>query len=254
MFTKKFWIPIILILIGLTVGTIFWGQHGTSQEPVKVYKAVEVQQSATPKPPPPGETYETGHWHGDEWHSEPHPESAEASRDSLRETLHYLLHPRTHHPPTDEFFKQSDGAESQRFPIADLPEETDYDLAVKGYVSNHFEKYPDCEDYEAVLSDAKLSAKWYLADLEHRKKGEALDAESSQIDNELHLIFSGSASAFESGDISHFYNQLNRMSDTEKRALIAKLEALHKQNLDLAERRKIWRQESPVYPKTRHTH
>ena len=25
-----------------------------------------------PKPPPPGETSESGHWHGDEWHSEPH--------------------------------------------------------------------------------------------------------------------------------------------------------------------------------------
>ena len=25
-----------------------------------------------PKPPPPGESAESGHWHGDEWHSEPH--------------------------------------------------------------------------------------------------------------------------------------------------------------------------------------
>ncbi|MDE0425437.1 MAG: hypothetical protein OXN25_11250 [Candidatus Poribacteria bacterium] len=25
-----------------------------------------------PKPPPPGETAESGHWHGDEWHAEPH--------------------------------------------------------------------------------------------------------------------------------------------------------------------------------------
>ena len=25
-----------------------------------------------PKPPPPGETAESGHWHGDEWHTEPH--------------------------------------------------------------------------------------------------------------------------------------------------------------------------------------
>ena len=34
-----------------------------------------------PKPPPPGESAESGHWHGDEWHSEPHetPDTSAAS-------------------------------------------------------------------------------------------------------------------------------------------------------------------------------
>ena len=253
MFAKQFWVPILLMLIGVAIGGIFVGRHIASQEPVKVINAVtpdpvDTSTPATPKLQPPGETAESGHWHGAEWHAEPHTESSEVSRDSLREMMHYVLFPKTTTPSTDEMFKEVYGN------IADLPEETDYDLAVKGYVSNHFEKYQDWQDYDAFLSDAKRSAKWYLADLEHRKKSEELDAESAQIDNELHLIFSGSASAFESGDVSHFYNQLNRMSDTEKRALIAKLAALQKQNLDLAERRNIWRQEAPVYPKTRHTH
>ena len=35
-------------------------------------------QPARPKPPPPGETAESGHWHGDEWHSEPHSAHAPA--------------------------------------------------------------------------------------------------------------------------------------------------------------------------------
>lgn len=29
-------------------------------------------QPAPPKPPPPGETAESGHWHGDVWHAGPH--------------------------------------------------------------------------------------------------------------------------------------------------------------------------------------
>jgi hypothetical protein len=42
------------------------------KEPIKTHKPVEVENPATPKPPPPGETAENGHWHGDEWHAEPH--------------------------------------------------------------------------------------------------------------------------------------------------------------------------------------
>ncbi|MDE0424271.1 MAG: hypothetical protein OXN25_05340 [Candidatus Poribacteria bacterium] len=37
-----------------------------------------------PKPPPPGETAESGHWHGDEWHAEPHETpSADAAETRL---------------------------------------------------------------------------------------------------------------------------------------------------------------------------
>ena len=37
-------------------------------------------QPARPKPPPPGETAETGHWHGDVWHTQPHEAPAEGQR------------------------------------------------------------------------------------------------------------------------------------------------------------------------------
>lgn len=32
----------------------------------------KVRTAAMEKPPPPGETTQSGHWHGNEWHSEPH--------------------------------------------------------------------------------------------------------------------------------------------------------------------------------------
>lgn len=59
----------LIVLMGCG---LFYGRKIANQAPVKVYKPVEVAQSAAPKPPPPGETFETGHWHGDEWHSTPH--------------------------------------------------------------------------------------------------------------------------------------------------------------------------------------
>ena len=37
-------------------------------------------QSTSLKPPPPGETAESGHWHGDVWHTEQHDSPAEGQR------------------------------------------------------------------------------------------------------------------------------------------------------------------------------
>lgn len=78
LFQKNVWISILIVLlVGVGIG-LFYGQHiakqsVTDQEPIKIYKAVEVETpAAAPKPPPPGETHETGHWHGDEWHAQPH--------------------------------------------------------------------------------------------------------------------------------------------------------------------------------------
>ena len=78
MLNKKIWIPIlILVLVVIGLG-LFYGRQVATQEPVKVYKPVDVSKPATPKPPPPGETAESGHWHGDEWHSQPHDTHAPA--------------------------------------------------------------------------------------------------------------------------------------------------------------------------------
>ena len=73
---KRLWIPILtLVLIAIGFG-LFYERKVAKQEPVPVYKPVEVEREATLKPPPLGETAESGHWHGDEWHSEPHETEA----------------------------------------------------------------------------------------------------------------------------------------------------------------------------------
>ena len=79
MFDKRIWIPVCLLLI-LVIGGLFYLHHIAKQhqEPVKIYKAAEVETPAiAPKPPPPGGTHETGHWHGDEWHAVAHDNNAE---------------------------------------------------------------------------------------------------------------------------------------------------------------------------------
>ena len=79
MLKKNIWIPLLSVLVIAMGCGLFYGQKVANQEPVKVYKPVEIEQTPTPKPPPPGETAESGHWKpGDEWHSQPHDTHAPA--------------------------------------------------------------------------------------------------------------------------------------------------------------------------------
>ena len=57
-------ITIGILLLALIIGGTLWYRHYQNimnAEPTKTYAAPET-------------TTETGHWHGDEWHAEPHPE------------------------------------------------------------------------------------------------------------------------------------------------------------------------------------
>ena len=88
MFAKKIWILIVvLVVIAVMIYGHFHGQKTANQEPVMIIKPVEVEKPANqPKPPPPGETHETGHWHGDEWHADPH-DPPEVPTDKIPQPL-----------------------------------------------------------------------------------------------------------------------------------------------------------------------
>lgn len=70
MLRKRVWIPIVCVLVIAMGCGLFYGRKVVNQAPITTYKPVEVKSKL--KPPPPGESAESGHWHGDEWHSEPH--------------------------------------------------------------------------------------------------------------------------------------------------------------------------------------
>ena len=73
LFRNRLFFGILIFALIVLMGCgLFYGRKIANQAPVKVYKPVEVEQPTAPKPPLPGETHETGHWHGDEWHSAPH--------------------------------------------------------------------------------------------------------------------------------------------------------------------------------------
>lgn len=77
MFVRKNWLPLSVFIVAIVGVGLYLLQTRSPKDPIVIYKAVEVEKK--PKPPPPGETFETGHWHGDEWHSEPHDAHVEAA-------------------------------------------------------------------------------------------------------------------------------------------------------------------------------
>lgn len=50
MLRKKFWIPLVLVLIGAAIGGRFWQKHASNRPPVKVYKPLEIGQNGVPEP------------------------------------------------------------------------------------------------------------------------------------------------------------------------------------------------------------
>ena len=75
MFIRKNWLPLSVFLIAIVGVGLYYLQTRPPKSPIKIYKAVEVE---TKPKPPPGETAESGHWHGDEWHAGSHDAHAPA--------------------------------------------------------------------------------------------------------------------------------------------------------------------------------
>ena len=77
MFKRKWhWAITTLVIIGIVGFVLF--RSKAPLETVKSYKALQPEgfKAQVFKPPPPGETAESGHWHGDVWHTEPHGRAA----------------------------------------------------------------------------------------------------------------------------------------------------------------------------------
>ena len=237
MLLKKFWIPVLLVLIGVAIGVTFWEyQQVASQAPVKIISPVtadpvDTSKPATPKPPPPGETYESGHWHGEEWHAEPHEPIIAEEIPFAESSFEEIVDP-------------------------DLADFTDEELATyervrRAEVIRHQQKYPDCKDHEAVWEDAARNAKWWVA---YKKWSEEWDKsleewEAVMFENdELYEKLRFNMSEEE----RHEY--LKNMPDEERDAIAARLETW-KQRKDAASQKfNEVDQKEPIEPKPRHTH
>ena len=238
MLAPKVWIPILIVLLAVIGGVLFYGQQVATQPATTRFIPVETPQ--TPKPPPPGETHETGHWHGDHWHAEPH-EVAEMPLSSREWQQGDVWYP--------ENYTHADIAADRAGKGASTEEEY-HRRAMKNrvniYLRDHREKYPDCTEHETVLADAIPHAEWVLADQAYVDKDSELTAEYDRImtlyDNFRKkydaTLFSGKRLSPEE----------TRVAESERQTILKLLDAHDEQA-------KILKREEPgPIPKPIHTH
>lgn len=250
LFAKKIWIPIVFILIGIAIGSTFWGQHIASQEPVKVFTAVTPEPaSETVELPHSGETAESGHDHVDESDAE----AAEIGHDHVDEwdVEHYELLEVLDAPAEHSRGVDIEAYESS---LAHLTAEqrARYNRVLRNYIARHYNKYPDCQDHEAVTDDAHHLARWYVE--EHKPYWEKYWAANDEVKkvsaefSEFFDIYYLDMSAEERRQFT------NNMSDAEKASLKASLKDLRKR-IDIAwEKYGEVREGRTPMPTPRHTH
>ncbi len=73
MLRKRLWLPLVCVFGIVIVWGLYYGGKTATQEPIKIYKPVELEQPATP----PGKPSESGPWHAVEQEGQESPAAAE---------------------------------------------------------------------------------------------------------------------------------------------------------------------------------
>ena len=71
MFFRKYWIPFSVFIVAISAVGLYYLQTRPPKEPIVIIKPVDIEQPKETAPPV-GDTSQGGHWHGDEWHADPH--------------------------------------------------------------------------------------------------------------------------------------------------------------------------------------
>ena len=236
MFPKSVWIPILIVLLAVIGCGLFYSQKTTKQEPITIIKPVGVERPPAEKPPPPGDPAESGRWHGDVWHAEPH----EAPFKPVPVEVQVANNPGNASDQTEGL------SETHIRLLKALPDATVPQRVLKKYALRHYQKYPDCQEHEAMLADAKRYTEWVMADRKHVEKHRIHAAELTDImdAHEKLLKKYNYRPVYEATHIP----ESERLNDIERgKALMVEIEANRERSDALA-------REKPIYPKLQHTH
>ena len=139
------------------------------------------------------------------------------------------------------YYITKDDAELDRH-LKSIPDGTIY----KTYVLEHYRKYPDCQEHEAVLADAKRHAAWCIADQAYWDKYWKLDAEFKALMGDL-----------ESLNEKYNYrpvNEATHIPEAERFKDIERAQAVMAEIVAHDERSAALELEKPIYPELMHTH
>ena len=262
MFLRKYWLPLSVFIVTIAGVCLYLLQAQPPKDPIVVIKSVEVEKSTATQPRKTQtqnasatdviEKKEGEPFHDtDAWHAETHeaPVDALAPVNELGSDAWVSMPTVLAYIPTGYIPFKTD-EEVQNF-LATASADEISQRVQDTYVIRHYKRYPDCQEHDAILADAKRQAQWYLGDLERREKNEILYAERERARAEFDEF---EAQYFDEENLQIRWEFFNRMSDSEKEAFKAQLQALTERISDIGERRRSLNREAPVSPKPRHTH
>lgn len=219
MLEKKFWIPIVLVLI-LAIGGIFGRQRIVHQEPKKVYTTFPEEPLAPSK---------LNEWR---WYLYRPLEDISVDGRGLTSTAIYV--PLSTTKAVEKYLRTT----------------TQEDIYVRvrdNYVARHYKKYPNCRrQHASVLTDAKRTATWFIADMEYMNKYWKLTAEFDGVEDEL-------ISLFEKYDYRPAY-EATHIAESERLKDVKRVKTLMAAFEENGERKDALNREKPIMPKPTHTH
>jgi len=239
---RIYWGLAILTTLIIGISVIMLTQT-TNTEPTIVYKDTEPSKEN----PPASEPGYKWVWHNNHW-DKVKTEQIAANPTEINQTQETV---------SIQDLKLADDIELD-IPISDITADVvgtqEYHHLVKEYIDYHLSIHPECKNNDALLKDAQHNASWTLSQRKYDRIIKLLDFQSDQIDNELALIYGGVDDDSYTGDVTHFYDELSKMSDNEKIILVAKLQSMKEKSSNLNNKMDLLYQHTITYQEPSHTH
>lgn len=244
-FLKRVVLGILLILVGFVAGGVVYLKHLERQMHQQVAETAEVVKGLTPTPVKTEtavardviDTAESGHWHGNEWHAQPHTPVVEED-----------ISPE---PAADAALAAYEASLAH----FTAEERATYDRVLQGNVKRHYGQYPDCQDHEAVWEDAARNAKWYIE--KYKKWSEELDElheEWERISHEKNEFSDRNYQNMLDMPVEERKAFVDNLTPEEAASLLVAFKDWSKRRIATFQRYDELYQEEPTEPKRRHTH
>lgn len=179
----------LITIIGIVVIAIVFGRDyfkDVETHPLKRVSPGTAEPASTEKPPPPGETYDTGHWHGDVWHAEPHtPQDAsetiietQGARDTAQPVKAQIAQPVNAQVVEQANAQLLEQAAQLNIPMQEFPARTqEYYDAFEKWVAWENKFFELADEFSQVLDEESALIPSTLEELERYQTDEKYQRE-----------------------------------------------------------------------------
>ena len=126
-----------------------------------------------------------------------------------------------------------------------------YDRVLRGEIVRHREKYPACQDHEAVFEDADRHARWWVAYKKWWKEKEKLSAKWKKVMFENDELYENLRFNMSPEERRQF---IENMSGAERASITTRVQTWKEREKAAFQTYDEFKKEEPIEPKRQHTH